>query len=345
MQIFHDNFIYYGGAEKISKFISKNLKFKIKTAIQINKKKLLKIFFIKFKNFLTCFYFLFIQNMINFFYPKKKVTIFSSNFSILGWFFLKKKIVYLHHLPKFAYHYYDEYNFVYKIFIYLYKNLYIYFVNNVDLIIFNSKYTKQNFLKYIKINKSIKNQIIYPYSEGNKKNYSKKKGSVICISRYSKYKNIDLLIQVAKMNAKFDFLLITSENIYDDYSKKELKNIKNLKIEHNVKNLKKYYESSLISIFLGEHEDYGMVVAESLSYNLPVIAINSGNISNMINHNVNGYLVSKSLLELNNLFKKLNYKEIYKMSKNISKTNYNFIYSKKTFREELIKAINLINIE
>jgi glycosyltransferase involved in cell wall biosynthesis len=343
IQIFHDNFIFYGGAEKICKFISRSLKIKLVTSLKNN---FLKIFFFNLliKNLYSFFYFFFLQNiknLFNFYYFK--FTIFSSNFSIFGSFFLRKKILYLHHLPKFAFDKSYSLFLILKIFIFFYKKFFYYFINNLDLIIFNSNYTRDLFHKNCNLNKKTKEMVLYPFSSGNIKNRPKINGPIICVSRYSRNKNIDLFIKIAKKIENKKFVLITSNNIYSFYKNNELKKIKNLKIYINQKKLKKFYEKAFYSLFLGEKEDYGMFVAESLRYNLPVLCIKSGNSSNMIKDKINGFLLSKNALQIEKKIRSISNKEVIKISKKIKINKFDFLNSKEDFIFNLKKGIEQIN--
>lgn len=342
MIIFHDSFLYYGGAEKLCLYISKKLNIKIYSAL--NKKSFLgkllilkKLFF--FRYIYIFLFFLVFQNIKNYFL-KDKVVFFSSNFSIFGSFFLKKKYLYLHHLPKFAFEYKENYkkNFFLALIISLYKNIYIFFIKRFDCIIFNSEFTKKMYNQYL--NLKIKTIVIYPFAQANFNNEPKKDGFILNISRYSKNKNLKNFFNIVENHIEKKFVLVTSENIFEKYGKK-IKNLQNLEVKINLTNdeVVNLLNSALYSIFLAKDEDFGMFVADSLCHCLPVVALNSGNMQNLVQDKRFGYLVDEDLSNIEDILKIMNYEKIKELSNNIKKNRNLF---DKFSQEFFISKIKLL---
>ena len=134
----------------------------------------------------------------------------------------------------------------------------------------------------------------------------------------SKNKNLDLFYKIVKLNPKKIFYLITSEDIIFSEKFLELKKIKNLKLFYNLseKKIDTFLRKSSASLFTGLDEDYGMFLAESLSYNLPVVCIKSGFSPYLIDKKY-GYIAENNLKSVNHKISLLNNKNIISLSKNI----------------------------
>lgn len=147
-------------------------------------------------------------------------------------------------------------------------------------IIANSNHTKNEILKKYGVKKNI---FIIPNLINEKefifheRNYSGKKFIITYAGRFTKGKNLNLLIETAKV------LNCTKNNIEirivgDGPEKNNLiSRIKELSLENDVKilpftdNISKIYQESHLFIFLSLFESFGNVVAEAILTGLPVL--------------------------------------------------------------------------
>ena len=352
--IHHDQYINIGGAEKLTLVIKKKIKI-FKTISAINKKTNQNLRFFLFnhsllQNLYIFLYFFTYRNFLNFFnFKKNYINIFSANYPILGSFFLKNKIFYANHLPKFAFDFFKKNEKRYKknlikyFFLIFYKKLFIFSINRFDKIIFNSQYTKKNFEKYLKkINP--KTCIVHPpCGTIHKNNLPKKNGYIINISRYTKEKNLVVFFKLVKIFKNKKLILVKSTNIKKSKNYDLYKKFKNLKIFYNLPNKKiaSLMKKSSFGVFTGLHEDYGMFLAELFSYSLPILCVNSGFAPFLVKNKFYGYVSKNNIQDLVKKFKlidKYKYKLSFNIKNNLEKIDIN---SDENFIKKLKKEINL----
>lgn len=178
-----------------------------------------------------------------------------------------------------------------------------------DLVVCNSKYSAQ---EYKRIYKRKTNGIIYPpVTISIPEKLPTKEKIIFTVSRLSKFKNVDYLIN--------SFTKITKE--FPDYKlyiagegeeKENLQNLANkLKIEKQIKFLGKtsdkqlheLYAKAQYTVLCSKNEPFGLVPIESMIFGTPVIAHNSGGPQETILDNRTGFLFETK----NDLTKKLDF--------------------------------------
>lgn len=315
--IIHDYFNNFGGGERLINSLSEDLNAKIITGF-INRNYLtylnnniinLKIRFSNNKYLRT------LSLILKFFFLSgnlecKKV-IFSGSYSIFSIrkFKNKKKIIYLHCLPKHIYHniFYKNifYNFFFKKYLSLFKFFYEKNINQADVIFCNSEYTKKNLLANISIS-HIDIKVIYPpvnLSKFNLQNINYKNYFLVN-SRHEKDKNIDLVIKSFK-KLKYNLYITGSGSMSE-----ELKNIANSSI--NIFFLgtlsdEKYIsvlKNSMATIQLSKNEDFGMSVIESLACGKVVFCFKAGGFVEYLEDQKNCFFINQKNI-INDLIQKI----------------------------------------
>jgi len=198
-------------------------------------------------------------------------------------------------------------------------------VKNIERIITNSAYVKENVEKYF--NKEAK--VIHPgidYKEFSNERYGK---YFLCISRIASNKNqkfaIDSYTQFIKRTQKKEYKLIIAGSIsrnsedlrYLTYLKERSKDLNiQFKINLGEKEIKNLYSNAFAVLFTSSYESFGLVPLEAMASSKPVIALDSGGIRETIINNKTGFIV-KSEEEMSKYMKYLieNQNELETMGK------------------------------
>lgn len=313
MNIIHDFFKYYGGGERliigISEYYNSNIYTSFKTK-KFDKYTNIKsnnnfIFFFKISRYIfLIFYFLFFIKVDN----NNKDTLYSGNFSILSILKLKKKsnknILYLHSLPKKLFHenYHIEVNFMQKIIYLILKKVFIYFYRSLytklDLLIFNSNFTKKNFLIHFKTN--AKTKVIYPYFDDNRFNLENTsfKNYFVFNSRHERNKRIDKVLEFFSKNTSFKIFL-TNEGSLTPTLKIKYSNFKNI-VFCDLLNENEYInliKNSLATIMIPIQEDFGMSAIEATACGKIVLASKEGGLVEIFGDNYLFYIDNNDFFE------------------------------------------------
>ena len=354
MIIIHDFFNYFGGGERLILEISNHFKCKIYSSFKTSKfnkydnivssKKKIWFFSI-FKYLFVPFYFLFFIKL-NY---KKKVILYSGNFSILSYLNLKKfgskHVIYIHSLPKRMFHYkYDIkvnffmsifYKILRKIFIFFYKKLY----SNLDLIIFNSKFTKKNFETYFNLN--VKSVILYPFFDEKKFNFKNVnyKNYFVFNSRHEKNKRIVEVLDFFSQNQNY-ILYLTSYGSLTKYLQKKYFYFKNIIFKNFLDNDEylNLIKNSKAIIMLPTKEDFGMSALEAFACGKIVIASKEGGLVEIFPENYDYYI------DISNFSESLN-RKIISINKNFINLHYSYQYlskfNLKSFTNNLEKLLDI----
>ena len=296
MKIFHFiSGLYSGGTEKNllniinNNYNSKSIIFSFhKSNYYFKRKKNIKIFFPKKDNIISLFYHLIsIPNLLK----KEKpnlVVCWMSHANVLGglFTFLFTKINIIWNIRSSG----DEFGFFKKnFFTYIFQTIFSYFIPNQ--IIFNSKYSLNKHSELM-INKK-KSVVIYNGFKQNNitlKKKNKNKVNYLCVARYHPIKNhsalLDAFLEFDKVKKNWSLTLIGRninklENIF-------LKNKKFRSIQNKIifiekfKNLDKEYPKYDFHILTSISESFPNVVGESISYGLPALSVNVGDVKKMI---------------------------------------------------------------
>lgn len=251
-----------------------------------------------------------------------------------GWYMSKgiltqpttKHICYLHHPPRYLYHYPTavEWQKYWPV------KLYAQIVNHrlrmwdfessqrVQYFIANSNETKARIEKFYRRDA----QVIYPPVEIPMKAVIPTEVEdltyFVTTSRLARAKHIDVLIQAA--NEKNFNLKIIGTGRDEEY----LKNLAGPTIEFlsyvGDDAFAQIYQNAKAFLFASEDEEFGIAPVEAMGHGVPVIAFASGGLKETVDHGKNGYLFESlcadSLVEQINAMNKLSDNEYFNMRKN-----------------------------
>jgi len=203
----------------------------------------------------------------------------------------------------------------------IFKKIDYYLAQIPDQIYANSKFSKNNILKTYNRDSIV----IYPGVDGTifkPISYEKKENYILTVSRLTKFKNIDILINAfSKINKPNYRLKIVGDG-------EELKNLQNLSKELKISNKVDFltnvsdtekislYQKAKIFVSCSKNEPFGIVPVEAMACGTPVICDNSGGPKETVANNKTGKLINCNSTELtktiNNLL--INQKLIQQMS-------------------------------
>lgn len=360
----HDQLNEFGGAERVLVALKKNFpQADIFTTVYTNKnlgshKKIFthwkihqswfgKIPFIR--NFYSPFRFLTPFVWESFDFSSYDLVISSSGSWMAKGIITKKPtlhIAYIHHPPRYLYGYETaiEWQKYWPV------KIYAYVVNHflrmwdyqssqrADFLIANSKETQRRIQKFyrrdaIVIYPPVKIPKVLPQSSSRNFYY-------LTVSRLARAKHIDILIKAAN-KIKIPLKIVGSGR-----DRKYLRSIAGSTVEflENVSDnqLEKLYQSAKAFLFASVDEEFGIAPVEAMGYGIPVIAYNSGGVSEYLTNEKNGFLFNQlnedSLIEKIKQFEKLPKEKLLAMKKNARKTAENF--SEEKFRERILKFID-----
>jgi glycosyltransferase involved in cell wall biosynthesis len=107
------------------------------------------------------------------------------------------------------------------------------------------------------------------------------------------------VLSILKTKAEFKWTLLgwyseSSDKKYQDFFISEIKrlNLNNeIEVLENVNNVNEWYLHSDLLVHPSESESFGFVVAEAMSFGVPVVAFNVGALHEIIDDKINGFLV------------------------------------------------------
>jgi len=190
-----------------------------------------------------------------------------------------KHISYIHTPPKYLYNEYNEMNWIKKFpfkqllfpILYLIRKHDYYSAQKPDLLVANSEVVKDRIKKYYNRNSIVINP---PHNTPSSK-YKKLKGKYfLFFSRLEKQKGAELVIRT------FTYYNLPLVVIGTGSEEKFLKSIagKTISFRGFVSNKQKedILSKAISLIYAAKDEDYGLVIPEVISHNVPVLAYNSG---------------------------------------------------------------------
>tara|TARA_X000000950_G_scaffold287495_1_gene399990 strand:- start:3641 stop:4705 length:1065 start_codon:yes stop_codon:yes gene_type:complete len=327
--IIHDFFNIRGGGEGLVLALSNKIKVIVYSAFKTNFfdkedyiiAPTLKFKSIFFKRAFSVLFYLF------FFNPKYSDTaIFSGSYSILSISRVKskKKIIYVHSLPKFFFfRNYDLNKNIFdislsKLFHSLFRNIFIKSYKRADTLIFNSEFTKLKFFEEFPEMTKIKNDILYPFFDSKHFNVTNKveKNYFLFNSRHESSKRFVEVINFFKRNTNLNLIVtnsgsLTKEVVFD------CSNFKNIVFKSNL-SFKQYLDvlkSSKGVIMIPKNEDFGMSAIEALACNIPVISLNEGGLKEIFPDNYDFFInldnFYNSLMDKIILIQKNNFENLY----------------------------------
>jgi len=182
-----------------------------------------------------------------------------------------------------------------------------------NIVLCNSRFASK---EYTKCYNRKADGIIYPPSLIEDIFLEKKENYIFTVSRLSKFKNVNLLIETfEKISATFpNYKLIIAGDGEEKNKLKKLAVVK--KIENKIKflgkisdaKLAKLYTKARVTVLCSQNEPFGLVPIESMMYGTPVIAHKSGGPLETIIENKTGFLYENK----NDLFESM--KKIVEMN-------------------------------
>lgn len=203
---------------------------------------------------------------------------------------------------------------------------------------------------YISISETVKNRVkeyygkdsllIYPPvdthifkskpAKGNDRKY------FLWVGRFVSYKN-PLLVAQSFKDLPYDLIMVGTGNLLNRVKKFSPPNVSFTGQVSDVE-LKKLYANAKGLIFFHE-EDFGLVTIEAMAAGTPIITVNQGGGSEVVNHLVSGIIStdnsSKGLIEAIKIFEKTkwNYEKIQLMAENYSSERFSKIFGKVVHKE------------
>jgi glycosyltransferase involved in cell wall biosynthesis len=204
-------------------------------------------------------------------------------------------------------------------------------VQNVDLI-FSTGYDTAKTLekltgKKVIVQPSGINEIFF---EKFDKEFNNEKFTIVTVANLFPKKNIELVLEIAKENPEYDFLIIGKgphrkilENIIN---KNNIKNVKLLGFK-TPKEVREYYRKSDIYLLTSFAEGTPTSALEAMACGLPIISSNAGGLGNIVKEKINGFVIKdfdkyKFMEKINLLYKNIDLrKKIYENNIQLSQ-NY-----------------------
>lgn len=122
---------------------------------------------------------------------------------------------------------------------------------------------------------------------------------LLLVSRLTLEKNIEFLfsavIEILKTNKKLKFLVVGEGDLFLNLKKA----ISKVGLEKQVifagmvakEEIKNYYAAADIFVYASKSETQGMVISEAMYMGLPIVAVNATGVKNLVENNLNGFLV------------------------------------------------------
>lgn len=203
-----------------------------------------------------------------------------------------------------------------------------------DSYILLSETFKQTLLDYYGIKSKKIIAITNPISSEKQYKFKSqaKEKIVLFVGRLTKQKGVNYLIDIWKIIEKnhHDWkLMIIGDGEERNFIEKKISkyNLKNIHIEGYQSDVYSYYRKASILFMTSIFEGFGLVLAEAMSYGVVPIAFNSyESISDIIDHNFNGFLVTP--FDLQEYTKKF---EMAISDDNFDKMSYNAISKSNNF--------------
>ncbi|MEK7597826.1 MAG: glycosyltransferase [Patescibacteria group bacterium] len=257
-------------------------------------------------------------------------------------------ISYIHHPPRYLYGYETAIEWQKYFFIKIYGYIVNHFLRiwdftssqRADYLIANSEETKKRIEKFYRRDSTV----IYPPVDIPDKldeldKLDKLSSYYLTVSRLARAKHIDVLIKTANA-AKFNLKIIGSGR-----NEERLKQMAGTTVEFlgnlTDEEMKKIYRGAKAFLFASKDEEFGIAVVEAMGYGLPVIAFQSGGLTEYVINNKNGYLFNKlnesSLINKVNELTSLSEEKYLEMRKEARKTAEGF--SEEKFKTKILDFI------
>lgn len=154
-----------------------------------------------------------------------------------------------------------------------------------DVLVANSRYTQERIAKFYRRDTAVAYPPIdVPNLDAQKQ---KRKDYFLVVGRLSEYKNVELAVDVCS-RLELPLVVVGAGRMYDDLVARAGKTVQVLGWQSDAQ-LTQHYRRARALLMPGE-EDFGLVMAEALAHNLPVIAYGRGGACEMVEPGVTGEL-------------------------------------------------------
>jgi len=168
-------------------------------------------------------------------------------------------------------------------------------VQDIDLI-FSTGYDTAKELEQL----SGKKVIVQPsgineiFFEDFDKNFNNEIFTIVTVANLFPKKNIELVLEIAKELKEFDFIVVgdgSHREVLQDIIKKD--SILNVKLVgfKSAKEVRKYYRQSDCYLLTSFAEGTPTSALEAMACGLPMVSSNAGGLGNIVNDNVNGFVI------------------------------------------------------
>ncbi len=152
-----------------------------------------------------------------------------------------------------------------------------------DVLVANSRYTQQRIAKFYRRDATV----VYPAIAPAAQKALQREDYFLIVARLSEYKQVQLAVDVCT-RLQLPLVVIGAGRMYDALRKRAGKTVRILGWQSDDA-LARYYATARALLFPAE-EDFGLVMAEALSYGTPVIAYGRGGALEMVTPGVTGEL-------------------------------------------------------
>lgn len=260
-------------------------------------------------------------------------------------------ICYLHHPPRYLYHYETAIEWQRYWLIKMYGNL----INHdlrlwdylssqrVDYFIANSEATKKRIQKFYRRDA----EVIYPpvkinsqFSIQTERSTPNDQKFYLTVSRLARAKHVEILIHAANQQGFHLKIVGTGRDV--SYLRSLAGQTTEFMDAISDQHLSLLYKKAKAFLFASVDEEFGIAPIEAMGYGLPVIAYKSGGLKETVKEGVNGFLYHvlepESLIEKIKILESLSGEKYKEMRKNAREKAQNF--SEEKFKQRIISVIN-----
>jgi glycosyltransferase involved in cell wall biosynthesis len=190
---------------------------------------------------------------------------------------------------------------------------------------------------------SISNKFVPPKNKLAVKNDLKFKlvPTILSVGTLNKAKGMHRILNISRKLKKYQFVIIGQGNLKKDILKNKIGNLRLIEeVPHS--QIHKYYQASDLYLSLSRNEAFPMVIREAIKCGLPIISLNVGDSSFIVENGFNGFILPKNVND-KIIIKKIN--KIFNSKQLLNKLSTGSVKMAKkiSWDEEIKKFINTLN--
>lgn len=168
---------------------------------------------------------------------------------------------------------------------------------------------------------------------------------LLFVGRITREKNIDFLmrafIKLYKRNTNIYLILVGDGPLLNNIKRQRIPNLL-LPGKINRRKIFSYYAAADLFVFASQSETQGLVLAEAKAMGLPVVAIFSGGISDVVRAGIDGYVVPPNSLDsfIDHIIRLLNDEVLYRSFKTNARQDAAERFSSKNIAKSVEKIYN-----